>query len=125
MIASLVITFREALEAALIVGIVLSYLTRTGQTRYRSVVFLAVGAAVAASLAGAAAFTRIAGGFTGRAEQIFEGATMLIGAALLTTMILWMMRQRGIAAELGERVATEVAQAHRLGLFLLVFVSVL
>lgn len=125
MIASLVITFREALEAALIVGIVLSYLTRTGQTRYRSVVFLAVGAAVAASLAGAAAFTRIAGGFTGRAEQIFEGATMLLGAALLTTMILWMMRQRGIASELSERVATEVAQAHRLGLFLLVFVSVL
>jgi len=125
MIASLVITFREALEAALIVGIVLSYLTRTGQTRFRSVVFLAVGAAVAASLAGAAAFTRIAGGFTGRAEQIFEGATMLLGAALLTTMILWMMRQRGIASELSERVATEVAQAHRLGLFLLVFVSVL
>jgi high-affinity iron transporter len=125
MIASLIITFREALEAALIVGIVLSYLARTGQTRYRSVVFLAVGAAAAASLAGAVGFTQIAGGFTGRAEQIFEGVTMLLGAALLTTMILWMMRQRGIAAELSAKVATEVAQAHRLGLFLLVFVSVL
>jgi high-affinity iron transporter len=40
-------------------------------------------------------------------------------------MILWMMRQRHIAAELSDRVATEVAQAHHLGLFLLVFVSVL
>ena len=125
MLASFIITFREALEAALVVGIVLSYLARTRQTRYRSVVFLAVGAAVAASLAGAVLFTRIAGGFTGRAEAIFEGATMLLGAALLTTMILWMMQQRHIAAELSARVATEVAEAHRLGLFLLVFVSVL
>lgn len=125
MLASFIITFREALEAALIVGIVLSYLARTGQTRYRRVVFLAVGAAVAVSLVGAAAFTWLAGGFTGRAEEIFEGVTMLVGAGLLTTMILWMMRQRHIAAELSRKVAAEVAEAHRLGLFLLVFVSVL
>jgi len=125
MIASFVITFREALEAALIVGIVLGYLARTGQTRYNRVVYLAIGAAVAASIAGAALFNSIAGGFTGRAEQIFEGATMLIGAALLTTMILWMMGQRRVAAELREKVATTVAEAHRLGLFALVFVSVL
>ncbi len=125
MIASFFIAFREALEAALIVGIVLGYLARTGQTRYRRVVYLALGAAVAASLAGAVLFNTLAGGFTGRAEQIFEGATMLLGAALLTTMILWMMRQRGLASELSERVATEVARAHRWGLFSLVFVSVL
>ena len=125
MIASFIITFREALEAALIVGIVLGYLAKTNQTRYNRVVYLAIGAAIAASIAGALAFTRIAGGFTGRVEQIFEGAAMLIGAALLTTMILWMMKQRHVAAELRERVAAEVAESHRLGLFALVFVSVL
>ena len=125
MIASFVITFREALEAALIVGIVLGYLARTRQAQYNRIVYLAIGAAVAASIAGAALFNSIAGGFTGRAEQIFEGATMLIGAALLTTMILWMMGQRRVAAELREKVATTVAEAHRLGLFALVFVSVL
>jgi high-affinity iron transporter len=125
MIASFVITFREALEAALIVGIVLGYLARTGQTRYNRIVYLAIGAAVAASVAGAALFNGIAGGFTGQAEQIFEGATMLIGAALLTTMILWMMGQRRVATELREKLATTVAEAQRLGLFALVFVSVL
>jgi high-affinity iron transporter len=125
MIASFFIAFREALEAALIVGIVLGYLARTGQTRYRRVVYLALGAAVAASLAGAALFNTLAGGFTGRAEQIFEATTMLIGAGLLTTMILWMMGQRRVAEELREQVATTVAGAHRLGLFALVFVSVL
>jgi high-affinity iron transporter len=125
MIASFVITFREALEAALIVGIVLGYLARTKQTRYNTVVYLAIAAAVAASIAGALLFTRVAGGFTGRAEEIFEGVTMLVGAGLLTTMILWMMKQRPVAAELRERVATEIAQAHVVGLFSLVFVSVL
>jgi len=125
MIASFVITFREALEAALIVGIVLSYLARTKQTRYNTAVYLAITAAVAASIAGALLFNRVAGGFTGRAEEIFEGVTMLVGAGLLTTMILWMMKQRHVAEELRERVATKVAQAHVVGLFSLVFVSVL
>lgn len=125
MIASFVITFREALEAALIVGIVLGYLARTKQTRYNNVVYLAIAAAVAASFAGALLFTRVAGGFTGRAEEIFEGVTMLVGAGLLTTMILWMMKQKNVAAELRERVATEIAQAQVVGLFSLVFVSVL
>jgi high-affinity iron transporter len=125
MIASFFITFREALEAALIVGIVLGYLARTGQARYNRIVYLAIGAAVAASFAGAALFNTVAGGFTGRAEQIFEGATMLIGAALLTTMILWMMGQRRVATELRQKVATTVAGAQGSGLFALVFVSVL
>jgi high-affinity iron transporter len=125
MIASFVITFREALEAALIVGIVLGYLARTKQTRYNAVVYLAIAAAAAASIAGAMLFTRVAGGFTGRAEEIFEGVTMLVGAGLLTTMILWMMKQRNVAAELRDRVASEVAQAQVVGLFSLVFVSVL
>jgi len=70
-------------------------------------------------------FNRLAGGFTGRAEEIFAGITTLIGAGLLTTMILWMMRQRHIAAELEDRVAAEVVEAHTVGLFLLVFIAVL
>ena len=125
MVASFIITFRETLEAALIVGIVLGYLTRTKQTKYNKVVYIGVASAIAASVIGAMLFTTLAGGFTGRAEEVFEGVTMLIGAALLTTMILWMMRQRHIAAELQERVASEVADAHGFGLFSLVFVAVL
>jgi len=125
MIASFIITFRETLEAALILGIVLSYLARTRQAKFNRVVYVGVASAVVASIVGALMFTNLAGGFTGRAEEIFEGVTMLIGATLLTTMILWMMRQRHIAAELQDRVAAEVAEAHRFGLFSLVFVAVL
>ena len=125
MIPSFVITFRETLEAALVVGIVLGYLARTKQSQYRGLVYTAVAAGSAASVIGALLFTRLAGGFEGKAEQIFEGVTMLIGAVLLTTMILWMMRQRHVAAELQQKVATELAEAHRFGLFPLVFIAVL
>lgn len=125
MIESFIITFRETLEAALIIGIVLSYLVKTKQIKYNNIVYLAVVSGIVASIIGAWLFTSLAGGFTGRAEEIFEGITMLIGAALLTTMILWMMKQKHIAQELEHRVAAELNQAHKFGLFLLVFIAVL
>jgi high-affinity iron transporter len=125
MIPSLIITFRETLEAALVVGIILSYLVRSKQTDYNNVVYLGVVSGIVASVIGALLFNRMAGGFTGRAEDIFEGVTMLFGAFLLTTMILWMMKQKQIAAELQHRVATEVAKARRFSLFFLVFIAVL
>lgn len=125
MIESFIITFRETLEAALIVGIVLSYLVKTKQIKYNNVVYLGVVSGIVASIIGAWLFTGLAGGFSGRAEEIFEGITMLIGAALLTTMILWMMKQKHIAQELKHRVAAELHEAHKVGLFLLVFIAVL
>lgn len=125
MAASFLITFREVLEAALVVGIVLGYLARTGLTRHRGVVFAGIAAGVAASGLGAFLFVRLAGGFEGRAEQLFEGITMLVGAALLTTMILWMMRQRQVAAELEAKVAASLRGPNRASLFALVFVAIL
>ena len=125
MIPSFLITFREVLEAALIVGIVLSYLIRTRQAQYNNIVYLGVALGIVASIIGAIVFTAIAGGFTGRAEKIFEGITMLVGAFLLTTMILWMMKQKQVAQELEHRVATEITKRHKFGLFLLVFVAIL
>ncbi len=125
MLPSFIITFREVLEMTLIVGIILGFLSRTKQTNYNSTVYAGIAGGILASALGAFLFNALAGGFTGQAEKIFEGATMLLGAALLTTMILWMMKQKNAAAELEEKVAAELAAANRLGLFLLVFVSIL
>ena len=125
MLTGFIITFREGLEAALIVGIVLSYLARIHQTKYYNLVYLAVVSGVVGSVIGALLFTHVAGGFSGRAEEIFEGFVMLIGAVLLTTMILWMMKQKHVARELEEKVAAEVDSAHRTGLFFLVFIAIL
>lgn len=125
MIASFVITFRETLEAALIVGIVLSYLNRTKNTNYNNIVYIASALAIIASLFGAVIFNNVAGGFSGRAEEIFEGVTMLVGALLLTFMIIWMMGQKHLAGDLENKVATELTEAHKFGLFFLVFVAIL
>lgn len=125
MLPSFIITLRETLEAALIIGIVLSYLGKTGNTRYNKVVWAAVGVAIAASIAGAYLFDHFAGGFTGRAEEIFEGIVMLVGAALLTTMIFWMMKRQAHAERLTEAVEEEVSHKQVYGLFSLVCVSVL
>ena len=126
MLESFLVLFRETLEAALVVGIVLGYLTRTGNTRYRLPVWLAVGAGVAASLLVAWLFQRLAGGFEGRAEQVFEGLVMLAGAAMLTTLIVWMAGKRDAAARLQQGVQRRLAPegSRGAGLFLLVFLAV-
>ena len=125
MISSFIITFRETLEAALIVGIVLAYLVKTKKEKYNPIVYIAVVSAIAASILGAFLFNALAGGFEGRAEQIFEGVSMLFAAFLLTFMILWMMKQKHIVVELHKKVSTELKERHKFGLFSLVFISVL
>lgn len=125
MISSFIITFRETLEAALIVGIILAYLIKTKKERYNNVVYIGIVSAVVASLIGAFLFNILAGGFEGRAEEIFEGVAMIFAAFLITFMILWMMKQKHIVIELHKKVDKEIKEQHKVGLFLLVFISVL
>lgn len=87
--ASLLITFRESLEASLVVGMVLA-LVGGGNRRHLSLaVWSGLAAGILASLAVAWAFITFLGEFEGREEQIFEGSTMVVGALLLATLILW------------------------------------
>lgn len=125
MFTGFIIMFRETLEAALIVGIVLSFLVKTDRREYKRIVFIGIFAGLATSIFGAFLFNKLAGGFSGRNEELFEGITMISGAILLTTMILWMMNQENIAGDLENRVAAEVSKTHKTGLFFLVFISIL
>jgi high-affinity iron transporter len=129
MLESFLITSRETLEAALVVGIVLAYLNKTNNKQYKQSVYYGIIAAIIGSIITAVAFTHFAGGFEGKAEEIFEGITMLVGAVLLTTMILWMMKQRHITKELEGKVAKHLTKTKPLfshaGIFLLVFVAIL
>jgi high-affinity iron transporter len=64
--------------------------------------------------------------FEGRAEEIFEGITMLVAAILLTWMIVWMRRQ---SATLQKEIESDVAKAssgqdNRWALFWLAFLAV-
>lgn len=93
MLTSLLLTFREGLEAALIVGIMLSTLSQLGRTEGRRTIWFAVGLAGILSLIVAIAFEIVGAQFEGQTEYIFEGIAMLLAAAVLTYMIFWMRHQ--------------------------------
>jgi len=94
-LAGFIISLREGLEGALIVGIVLAALKKTGRKEFSRYVWQGVTAAVVLSLAAAWLLNWLGMEFEGRVEEIFEGSTMLLAAVLLTWMIFWMRRQAG------------------------------
>ena len=125
MIASLIITLRETLEMALIIGIIFRYLQKSNQLEYKKYVYWGIITGLIVSVSGALLINSLSILFEGRIEQIFEGVIMIIGAALLTTMILWMLNQKNIAQELEEKLKIQAKNTHRFGVFSVVFVSIL
>jgi len=125
MLASALITLREGLEAALIVGIVLGVLRKLGRADQARAVWAGVAAAVIASAAAGLALNGLGVAFEGRSERIFEGVAMLLAAAVLTWMIFWMQRQgRQIQVELEQDVRRAAAAGSAGALFGLAFVAV-
>ena len=123
MLSALLISLREGVEAALIVGICLAYLRKINRRDLEQPVWAAVAAALLASLAAAALLERLAWN-----QETVEGFLMLVAAGLLVGMILWMRRvARSLRGEIeGEvgRLASAGGFAS-LGLFLFVFFMVL
>ena len=125
MLPSLLLTFREGLEAALIVGIILGYLGQIGHPDRRRVVWVGAGAAGVLSLALAVGLQALGTELEGQAEYLFEGFAMLFAVAVLTWMIFWMRVQaRYIKAALEANIRVAVRQRHNWALFSLAFVAV-
>ena len=121
------LSLREGLEAALIIGIALGALRRLGRARQARYVWLGVGVAALASAVAAFALNAVGATFEGTAAQVFEGVMMLLAAGVLTWMIFWMQREGG---RMKERLTADVAAAteddgrSNLSLFLLAFLAV-
>jgi high-affinity iron transporter len=125
MIASLVLSLREGLEAALIIGIVLGALRRTDHTRLNRYVWYGVIAAGCVSLLSALLLRLVDSELEGASEQIFEGITLLLAAAVLTWMIFWMRKQsRSLRSELDSKVTRAANLGGNGALFILAFISV-
>ena len=107
MLPAFLLSLREGLEAALIVGLVLGTLNRLGRRDQFAPVWLGVAAAALVSVLAAVALTAIGAQFEGRAEQIFEGAMLLLAAGVLTWMIFWM---QGQGRRLNQKLAMDVQQ---------------
>jgi high-affinity iron transporter len=125
MAQAFLITLREGLEMALIVVVVLAYLKRTGYIRLFNRVWQGVALATGVSLLGGAVLFGLGKGLEGRAEQVFEGTTMLLAAAVLSWMIIWMKTQsRHIRGYLETQMEQAVAGGSTLALVAIPFLAV-
>ena len=111
MLSALLLALREGVEAALVVGIVLVYLNRTGRRALTSYVWGGVMLAVVASFAAAVLLDRWK-----VSEDGFEGLLMLVASALVVSMIVWMNRvARHLKKHIEERVEAYAQKSTRAG----------
>ncbi|PYT61771.1 MAG: DUF2318 domain-containing protein [Acidobacteria bacterium] len=124
MLSAFLIALREGVEAALVVGIILVYLSRTGRSYLTRFVWYGVAAAAALSLGVAVALER-----WHISEDGFEGLMLLAASVFVVTMIVWMNRvARHLKKQIEEKVelyAERAGKAAGLGIFLFVFLMVL
>jgi high-affinity iron transporter len=123
-LSGLLIALREGVEASLVVGIILVYLSRTGRQHLARFAWYGVAAAAALSLGVAVALERFR-----ISEDGFEGLMLLVAAVFVVTMIVWMNRvARHLKKEIEAKVesyAEKAGSAAGWGIFLLVFLMVL
>ena len=121
MLEAFIITLREGVEAALIVGITLVYLAKIGRNDLRKAVYAALGGAFLGSIAVAVVISR-----THWNEDVFEGWIMLAAAFFVVTMVVFMMRTgRKLKGEIEGKVGTLAGENAWFGLFIFVFLMVL
>src|SRR3954454_3725038 len=121
MLQAFIITLREGVEAALIVGITLAYLTKIGRAELRKTVYAALGAAFLGSIGVAIVISR-----THLNEDVFEGWIMLVAAFFVVTMVVFMMKtSRKLKGEIEGKVGLLAGNDAWFGLFIFIFLMVL
>ena len=122
MLSAFLVALREGVEAALVVGICLAYLSKIDRPGLKRVVWSAVVTAVVASVGLSYALTAFEWN-----EEKFEGILLLFAAVLLVTMIVWMRRvARTLRGEIEKRIASFSGESRwaLVGLFLFVFAMI-
>ena len=100
MLSALLVALREGVEAALVVGIVLVYLNRTGRRQLARFVWAGVALAAVASFIAAVLLIHWQ-----ISEDGFEGLLMLAAAALVVSVIVWMNHiARRLRKEIEQRI---------------------
>ena len=122
--AELIIMFREVLEASLIIGILYTYLRKSGNDSSVKMLWGGVSIAILISIIASIIFQMIAGGFEGNASKIFEGVVMIIASTVLTTMIIWMAQNKNISEDLKNQAKESLSSGFKYGIFTLAFVAV-
>ena len=121
MLQAFIITLREGVEAALIVGITLAYLAKIGRNDLRKAVYAALVAAFLGSIGVAVLMSRL-----NLNEDVFEGWVMLVAAFFVVTMVIFMMKTgRKLKGQIEGKVGLLAGNDAWLGLFIFIFLMVL
>lgn len=91
-----IITLREGVEAALVIAVAVSWLKKTGRVNLLPTVYRALGTAVIACFAAAWGFAKIS-----LKTDSYEGYVLLVSAAFVLSMVVWMNRH-------GSRMKSEI-----------------
>lgn len=125
MLSSYLLSLREGLEAALIIGIVLGALRKIRRTDLVPALWYGTISAALVSLLVAVLLTLFGLSLESPAEQIYEGTTIFLAAGILTWMIFWMGKQaRNMKSELEDGVNKAAATAGKSSIFWLAFLAV-
>ncbi len=121
MLQAFIVTLREGVEAALIVGITLAYLTKIGRPDLRKTVYAALVSAFLGSIGVAVILSR-----THWNEDVFEGWIMLAAAFFVVSMIVFMMSAgRKLKGQIEGKLGSLAERGSTVGVFLFVFLMVL
>jgi high-affinity iron transporter len=125
-IPSLIIGLREGIEAALVIGIIVGYLVKLDLGHLKRYVYEGTIAAAGVSVGVAAVLIALTIEWEGFGEQVFEGVAMLVAVAVLTSMLLWMIKaSKSIKVHVQQRIDAVLNERQVFGLTLLSFVIVL
>ena len=123
--ASFLITLRETIEAALVIGIILTYVIKLRHKKLQRDIWIGTGLGIILSIAFGLIFSYVLGSF-GEYENIIEGFSMILAAILLTWMIIWMNETgKNYQEKLESKIDVSIKNEQRLGLISLAFISVL
>ena len=123
MVAGFLLGLREGLEAALIIGVVLSYLSKVSVGHLKANVWRGTAMAVAVSLGAGFLLASLGISLEGRAGELFEGITLLIAAGILTYVIFWLGGKNPVS-KISTDVEKALAQDSPAALFWLAFFAV-
>ncbi|KAF1053841.1 MAG: Ferrous iron permease EfeU [Stenotrophomonas maltophilia] len=114
MLVPFLIMLREGVEAALIVGIIASYLKQSGRGHWMPAVWIGVFLAAALALFVGAGLELLDAQFPQKQQEFFEAVVGLVATGILTSMIFWMRKvARSIKGELHSALDAALGSSHQ------------